>query len=79
MDLNGAYIYIYYIYICAYCLLALRLYFWIGGFWIPLAKDPGIKGFNRFHTFRRRGTALEVLAVEYPGYGICPGTCDEAS
>eukprot|EP00435_Cladocopium_sp_Y103_P058460 s10_g20.t1 len=23
-------------------------------------------------------TPCEVLAVEYPGYGICPGSCDEA-
>ena len=22
--------------------------------------------------------SIEVLAVEYPGYGICPGSCDEA-
>eukprot|EP00439_Symbiodinium_sp_Y106_P014286 s1972_g2.t1 len=33
---------------------------------------------HTFCTILRDLFQVHVLAVEYPGYGICPGTCDEA-
>ncbi|CAE7796127.1 aho-3 [Symbiodinium sp. CCMP2456] len=40
------------------------------------AEDLGLS--HTFCTILRDLFQVHVLAVEYPGYGICPGTCDEA-